>query len=108
MIFRRLAKLKRRSRISSAVLRESAQLGRGFKLRHRIKLFEGAGKAFDRLHMVLGETSGYGAKPRKVGKVGKVPPRAAPKGGFYCFKVPSVLGSTAEARWKEKLYALLT
>ena len=32
---------------------------------------------------------------------------AAPR-GFYCFKVPVVLGSTAEARWKEELYASLT
>jgi hypothetical protein len=40
-------------------------------------------------------------------KMVKAPPMAAPEGRPYCFKVPLVLGSTAEARWKEKLYALL-
>jgi hypothetical protein len=44
-------------------------------------------------------------EPRKVSKV---PPRAASKERLYCFKVPVVLSSPAEARWKEKLYALLS
>jgi hypothetical protein len=39
--------------------RETSQFGRCLKLRHRIELLEGAGEGFDRLHMVLAETSGY-------------------------------------------------
>ena len=45
------------------------------------------------------------AEPRKVRKV---PPRVAPDGRLYCFKVPVVLGSPAAASWKETLYAFLT